>query len=277
MNNYNNPRPPRKGVIVFASVVFLSIFVIAILDAYEQKAQALGHSVHLSPSSANYGTVSSAPITVAVPMRSTAPMLSGGAIRSYAYSGHASMPKTSGTSGSGFKIHTTSSASVHSYGSGGGGGGSVGAGGGSSSSSSSRGIQSSGVSYSMPSLAVNSFVMTTPGSTATTSITQRVGQRRAYQDEFGDWYGDYNGEYHEGDGWWNARTEEWSENPFDGAIKIEGGVTYKYVGTYPTGTWVVVGDQADPGVPIGDTPWFWMIILLGAYACTRYIQKKKTA
>ena len=265
MNNYNNPRPPRKGVIVFASVVFLSIFVIAVFDAYEYKAQALGHSVHLSPSSANYGTVSSAPVTVAVPMRSTAPMLSGGTIRGYAYSGHSSMPKTSGTSGAGFKIHTTSSASMHSYGSGGGGGGSVGAGGGSSSSSSSRGIQSSGVAYSMPTLAL-----------VVPSYASNSGQnvlRPRYEPGYSGTSEGERGE--EGGKYWIWDGEEWIE---EGAIpvgttKIEGGITYRWDGH----DWVVVGDQADPGVPIGDTPWLWMIILLGAYACTRYIQKKKTA
>lgn len=268
MNNYNYTRPPRTGVIVFASVVFLSIFVIAIFDAYEYKAQALGHSVHLSPSSANYGTVSSAPSTVAVPMRSTAPLLSGGTIRSYAYSGHSSMPKASGSAG-GFTIHTTSSASLHSYGSGGGGaGGSMGFTG---TSSPSRGIQSSGIgSVSIPTLAMN-----TPKSSLLSASSA------SYSDIGGPWRikpngdGEYNGEYNPGTGeWWNDDDEEWSENPFDGAIKIEGGITYKYVGTYPSGTWVRVEDQADPGVPVGDTPWIWMLLLAIAYVSAKVVRKR---
>lgn len=270
MNNYNNPRPPRKGVIVFASVVFLSIFVIAVFDAYEYKAQSLGHSVHLSPTSANYGTVSTAPNTLAVPMRSTAPMLSGGAIRSYAYSGHSSMPKTSGTSGAGCKIHTTSSASLHSYGSGGGGGGSVGAGGGSSSSSSSRGIQNNSIgSFSVPALVLN-----------TPKRTLLSASSADYSDIGGPWRvkpngdGEYNGEQHPETGyWWNEDDEEWSETPFNGAIRIDGGITYKY----ENGIWVVVGDQADPTnpTPLGDTPWLWMLLLVGMYAVIRYVARKK--
>lgn len=252
------------------SFVFAAIFGIAFFSAYEQRTD-LGHSVHLSPTSANYGTVSSAPSTVAVPMRSTAPLLSGGTIRSYAYSGHATMPTSSGSAGSGFKIHTTSSASLHSYGSGGGGaGGSMGSIG---ASSSSRGIQSSGIgSVSVPTLAMN-----TPKSTLLSASSA------SYSEIGGPWRikpngdGEYNGEYNPGTGeWWNDDDEEWSENPFDGAIKIEGGITYKYVGTYPSGTWVRVEDQADPGVPVGDTPWTWMLLLVMAYVSTKMLLKRKT-
>lgn len=262
MSNYNNTRPPRTGVIIFASVVFLSIFVIAVFDAYEYKAQALGHSVHLSPSSANYGTVSSAPSTIAVPMRSTAPLLSGGTIRSYAYSGHSSMPKTSGSVG-GFTIHTTSSASLHSYGSGGGGaGGSMGSTG---ASSASRGIQNSSVgSVSVPTLA-----LATP---SFATVSAQGGGRPRYIPGYN---GTYEGQEVEDEGkYWTWDGEGWIETgsvPI-GTTKIDDeGKTWRWNGS----AWVIVDDQAEPGLPLGDTPFLWMFLLVGIYTAIRYTYTKK--
>ncbi len=261
MNNYNYTRPPRKGVIVFVSFVFAAIFGIAFFSAYEQRTD-LGHSVHLSPTSANYGTVSSVhPQALAVPMQSSAPMLSGGAIRSYAYNGHASMPKAS-SSGSGFKMYTTSSASVHSIGSGGGGSMS---GGSSSGGSSSKGIQYGGGSVSMPTLA-----LATPAYGAQSSLSLGGGFRRAP-----GYDGIREGEvgYDDGKTWiWDG--EEWIEQgaiPV-GATKIESGITYRWNGS----SWDIVGDQQDPGLPIGDAPWHWMLLLAIAYVCTKMLLKRKT-
>ena len=257
MNNYNYTRPPRKGVIVFVSFVFTAIFGIAFFSAYEQRTD-LGHSVHLSPTSANYGTVSSVhPQALAVPMQSSAPMLSGGAIRSSAYSGHATMPKT-GSSGSGFKMYTTSSASVHSIGSGGGGSMS---GSSSSGGSSSKGIQYSGGSISMPTLA-----LATPSYGAQSFVSRGGGFRRipgregdfdteVVTDEYGTWT-------------WDEELKSWL--PAEGAIKIEGGKTYQYIG----GGWVEIVDQQDPGLPIGDAPWHWMLLLAIAYVCTKVLRKR---
>ena len=199
-------------------------------------------------------------------MRSTAPMLSGGAIRSYAYSGHASMPKTSGTSGSGFKIHTTSSASFHSYGS---GGGSVGAGGGSSSSSSSRGIQSSGVSYSMPSLAlaVPTFATTTRSSDLGGVMRKEKPTDPGTED--GQWSDNGAGD---GDWWrWDDWAGEWVREVGD--IIYDKGNYYKYDGS----GWIQVDDQGNPTnpTPLGDTPWLWMLVLVGLYAVIRYVARKK--
>ena len=262
MNNYNYTRPPRKGVIVFVSFVFAAIFGIAFFSAYEQRTD-LGHSVHLSPTSANYGTVSTVhPQALAVPMQSSAPMLSGGAIRSSAYSGHATMPKSS-ASGSGFKMYTTSSASVHSIGSGGGGSMS---GSSSSGGSSSKGIQYGGGSISMPTLA-----LATPSYGAQYPTTSRYGMGRRYAPGITGNEAEGDIGYADGKTWiWDG--EEWIEQgaiPV-GTTKTEGGKTYQWDGR----DWVLIGDQLDPGLPIGDAPWLWILLLAIAYVSTKVLRKR---
>lgn len=264
MRNNNYTRPPRKGVIVFASFVFAALFIIAFIISYEQRTD-LAHSVHLSPTSANYGTVSTIrSSSLAVPMHSTAPLLSSGTIHAYAYSGHATMPSTG--SSSGFRIHTLSSATMHSYGSGGGGGGGAISGG---SSSSSRGISysggGSGLSMSMPTLAVNSSLLATSSvSAAEASAPRAIGPRRAKPTDPGT-----DGEWSDagaGDGVW-YRWDDWAGKwvtPEEGDTRIEGGVTYEWNGT----SWDPIGDQGDPTnpQPLGTTPWLLMILLTCVYA-----------
>ena len=77
-----------------------------------------------------------------------------------------------------------------------------------------------------------------------------------------------------GDGdWWYNDEGEW-RHPYDNETRYDAGEDCMLVWT---GSSWVKASEYDPGVPIGDTPWLWMIVLLGAYACTRYIHKKKTA
>lgn len=260
MNNYNNTyiRPPRKSVIILASLVFAVIFSLAAYSAYVQQTDQ-AHSVHLSPTSANYGTLSTArPQALAVPMqRSSSPMISGGAVRSYAYSGHSSIP--TGSTGSGFKIHTTSSASVHSIGGGGAGGGGAFAGG---TSSSSRGMtqQAAATSVSFPSLAIASPVMR-PATTSET-VQQRYGicpRRIPGRD------GNYDGEeVTDGEGTWIWDGEDWIKQDVlpVGTTKIKDGITYRWNGS----EWEVIGNQQDPGVPVGNAPWLLLLFLAGIYA-----------
>lgn len=263
MRNNNYTRPPRKGVIVFASFVFAALFIIAFITSYEQRID-LAHSVHLSPTSANYGTVSTIrSSSLAVPMHSTAPLLSSGTIHAYAYSGHATMPSTG--SSSGFRIHTLSSTTMHSYGSGGGGGGGAVSGG---SSSSSRGISysggGSGLSMSMPTLAVNSSLLATSSvSAAEASAPRAIGLRRAKPTDPGE-----DGEWSDAgvgdDDWyrWDDWAGEWV-TPEEGDTRMEGGVTYKWNGI----SWDPIGDQGDPTnpQPVGDAPWLLMILLTCVY------------
>ena len=271
MNNYYNTKPPRKGVIILASMMLIAIFGLAVYSAYEQRTD-LAHSVHISPTSVHYGTVSTVRTQgLVVPMRSTAPLLSSGEIRSYAYSGHATMPKAT-SSGSGFKIHTTSSASVHSIGGGGAGGGGSMSGGSSFSSSSSKGLNYSGGSVSIPTLAVNSSMMAAPVAAAEPSMPRAIGPRRARPTDPGT-----DGEWSDGgvgDGDW-YRWDDWEGEwvtPEVGDTRMEGGVTYKWNGT----SWDSIGDQGDPTnpQPLGATPWLLMMLLACAYAVYKhYIHK----
>lgn len=265
MNYYNNTyiRLPRKRVIIFASLVFTVIFSLAAYSVYVQQTD-LAHSVHLSPTSANYGTLSTArPQALAVPMQSTAPFLSGGEIRSYAYNGHATMPKAT-SAGSGFKIHITSSASVHSIGGGGAGGGGAFARG---TSSSSRGMtqQATATSVSFPSLTMVTPVMT-PTATTTTTTTETTPSKYGIAPRRAPGYsGSYEGEQGEDGGkYWIWDGESWIEAgaiPV-GTTKIKDGITYRWNGS----EWEVIGNQQDPGVPVGNAPWLLLLFLAGIYA-----------
>lgn len=281
MNNYYNTRPPRKGVIVFASLAFIAIFGLAAYSAYVQQTD-LAHSVHISPTSAHYGTASMARSQgLAVPMHSTAPLLSGGEIRSYAYSGHATLPKAT-SAGSGFKIHTVSSATVHTIGSGGGGAGGGGAmsGGSGFSSSSSKGLNYSGGSVSIPTLAVNSSIVATSASAAEASaplsrnIRQGIGPRKAKPTRDG-----YDGEEVLDDEdyttiWtYSEEAEDWFNTTPDGTKRYDS--TLGYMVEWNGSEWVKVNDQGNPGVPVGNTPWFLFLLLSLAYAIIKRLSRSK--
>lgn len=272
MNKYNNTRPPRTGVIVLASVIFLSIMVIAFLNAYEKKAQALGHTVKMSPASVSYGTVSTARTStpVVVPMQHTSPMMSRGTSYGNAYSSYTAMSKGS-SSGAGLKVYTTSSVSAPVYSNGGGnaGGGAMGSTG--ASSSSHRGItRYGGVSFRMPALALATPAYASSSSETGVSAPYGARPRRVHSDGYGGYEGDYDGEPYDGQ-WWNEDDQEWVDDPFDGCIRYEGGVMQRY----ENGAWITVGNQGDPGVPVGDAPWFLMLLLLVAYAGAKALRMQR--
>jgi hypothetical protein len=289
---------PRGGMIIALGVLLTALWLVIAYGAYEESKREK-YEVRVKPGAVTYGTLSTASVpTVSVPARrSTMPMISGGSVRAYAHSGHASMPKASGASN--YRLHTTSSATVHSIGGGGstGGGGAYGGGG---ASSSSKGINYSSGSVSMPTLAMatssrsssdvsgltsgiasaaSSFsqsAMTTTETSPASSPARRGGIRRGTPTDEGtdgEWK---NGGAGDGDWWyWDDWAGEWIK-PWDGALRIgEGGVTYKYEG----GEWVPVGDQGDPTnpTPLGDTPWHWMLLLLAVYAIVKRYVKKQNA
>lgn len=78
--------------------------------------------------------------------------------------------------------------------------------------------------------------------------------------------GEYDGEYNETTGlYWHEEEEEWRDTPPVGTIRDNGGVIEEWNGT----AWVVKGQIADLGTPVGDAPWLWMLLLLAAYAFVR--------
>lgn len=247
-------------------VAVLFLWAVAVYVTYQDTKMAQ-YNVSIKPGAVNYGTHSTVtmPPVMRTSYRHSTPMISGDAVRAYAHAGHATMPMASTGSSSGFRIHTTSSAQVHSIG----GGGSAGGGGVMSSSdggSSSRGIRYSGGGVSMPMLAFAAS-SSTASSAYSASGFSAPGMRKVKPN--GD--GEYNGEYYNGQ-WWNEDEEDWFDVPFEGAIRNNGGVMERYEGTYPTGSWVPVSNQGDPGVPVGATPWILMLLLAGAYAL--YVRNK---
>jgi len=257
---------PMVGILVFACIGLIALCSEAMTENEDIDTRGI-YNVQVKPGSVTYGTHSTANVPpLAMPMqRSSAPMISGGTVRSYAHHGHATMPARSG-SVSGKGLYATSSATVHTVGSGGGAnaGGAVA----SSGASSSRGISYGGgavASVAMPVLAVNSSMMAAPVLATEPSMPRAIGPRRVKVNGDGEYDGEYNSSTRE---WWSEEEEGWVDNPFNGCVKYEGGVLY----TYQDGDWVKVESQTDPTnpQPLGATPWLLMMILACAYALYKY-------
>ena len=271
--NSNVQTPKSRVVLVGLCVAVLFLWTVAVYVTYQDTKMAQ-YNVSIKPGAVNYGTHST--VTMPPVIRSSyhhsTPMISGDAVRAYAHAGHATMPQASYGSSTSFRIHTTSSASVHSIG----GGGSSGNGGmmnGSGSASSSRGIRYSGGSVSMPMLAFAASSSTVSSAYPSSGLSA-PGMKKVKPNGDGGYDGEYNGEYYN-EKWWNEDDEEWVAEPFDGAIRNNEGVMERYEGTYPTGSWVPVNNQGDPGVPVGATPWILMLLLAGAYALRLRIKSRK--
>lgn len=250
----------RLGLLLFMGVLLAAIWGVALYGVSEEGSSSGVVTYHVSvhPGAVSYGTHSTASVPmVSMPsMSHTAPMVSGGSVRSYAHHGHAAMPAS--RTSSGFRIHTLSSASVHSIGSGGGGGGGMT---GSRGGSSSKGIHTSGGSFAVPVLALNTSSFASSGM-QTGGRFARPHIRRVYEN--GD--GEYDGEYNESTGlYWNEDEEVWQDTPPIGTIRDNGGVIEEWNGT----AWVRKGDIADLGTPVGDTPWLWILLLAVAFALIR--------
>ena len=250
-------------MIVTLGVLIAAIWMLALYDTIQEEHEKR-YNVTVRPGAVSYGTHSTASVPpLALPMqRSSAPMISGGMVRSYAHHGHATMP-SAGVS-SGYRMHATSSATVHTIGSGGASGGLSSSPSGDRGASSSRGISysggGSGLSMSMPVLAVNSSMMAAPVAAAESSRPRAIGPRRTPATpgtEEGEWKQDEYG------GWFIWDEGEWVALQV-GDTRIEGGVTYIWNGS----GWDVVKDQTDPNLtaPVGTTPWLLMILLTCVYA-----------
>ena len=246
----------RAGMIVCLGVLLGALLLLIAFGTYHE-AQRQKYIVSVHPGSVNYGTHSTAVVPmVSVPThRSSVPMISGNTVRSYAYSGHAKMPGTS-SGNNGFKLHTISSATLHSIGGGGsdGGGGTSGG-----STGSSKGISYSG-SFAVPTIALSSPLRS---ASSEESFVLR-NRRRVIDNGDGTYTGEYNGEYYDGK-WWDEDEEDWVSEMPAGTVKEEDGYYWEWNGT----TWVRKGQIPDLGTPIGDAPWLLMLLLMVAYAFFR--------
>lgn len=270
------------GIKILLIVGLVSGFCLSAADYVSQEAKIPKYDLSVRPGAVTYGTRS----TAAVPMvsvsapRSSMPIISGGAVRSYAYSGHATMPHAS-SAGSGFKMYTTSSASYHAIGGGGSGGGGGATGGSRSSSSSNLQYGGGFAPVAMPSLALTSSSgsataaapAATPASElAETSVRTSIGPRRVIDNGDGSYTGEYNGEYNDATGlYWDEEEEDWVDYPPVGTIKEEGGFVYEWNGS----AWVLKGQVEDLGTPIGSTPWLLLLLLSLAYGVTKKVIIRK--
>lgn len=262
--NSNVQTPKSRAVLVGLCAVALFLWTVAVYVTY-QDAKMARYNVSIKPGAVNYGTHSTVtmPPVMRTSYRHSTPIISGDVVRAYAHTGHATMPVASYGSSSGFRIHTTSSATVHSIG----GGGSAGGGGMMSSigGSSSRGIRNSGGGVSMPMLAFAASSSTVSSAYPSSGLST-PGMKKVKPN--GD--GEYNGEYYN-EQWWNDDEENWVDEPFVGAIRYNGDVMERYDGS----NWVPVNNQGDPGVPVSATPWILMLLLAGAYALYVRIKSRK--
>lgn len=273
------------GLMILLVVGFVSGLCFTAADRINREVKIPKYDLTIRPGRVTYGTVSKAVVpmvSVSTP-RSSMPMVSGGAVRAYAHSGHAIMPVMSSHRGSGYstnyKLYTVSSAKVHSIGGGGaGGGGTAGSSTTSSSSSSNIRYSSSYATVSMPSLALASSsssrlatvatAATTPSSDiAAASPRLKSGIRRVIDNGDGTYTGEYDGEYNDATGlYWNEEEEDWVDYPPVGTIKEEDGLIYEADGS---GGWTLKGQVEDLGTPIGSTPWLLFLLLSLAYVLNR--------
>lgn len=270
MRKENNT--PRLGMIVTLGVLIAAIWMLAIYDTI-QDAHEEKYDVSVRPGAVSYGTHSSAtiPMVSAPAHHTSAPMISGSAVRSYAHYGHATMPGSA--VGSGFKMHTTSSATVHTVGSGGS------ASGGGSSLSGNRGASSRGVAYGGASVSMPTFALVTPmySSSATMEAPARfgMGPRRAKPSIGGDEEeGDAVWDPDEGRWWtWDPNMGDYGDWRYvaDGDTRYNSGEIEYWNGS----DWVSFEEWSNPGVPLGDAPWHWMLLLALGYGIAKMRLRKR--
>ena len=253
-------------MILALGAIIVAIWMLAIYGTIQEEHEKR-YDVTVRPGAVSYGTHSFAtmPMVSALTRHTAAPMISGSAVRSYAHYGHASYahnpsPVTA--------IYTTSSATVHTIGSGGASGGLFSSPAGDRGASSSRGIAYGGGSVAMPALVVNSSLLATSSvSAAEAPSPHTIGPRKIKDNGDGEYQGEPNGfgkYWDEEEGWVDL---------FVGAIKIEDGKVYQCTSISPE-TWTYVRDQADPGVPLGDTPLLWMFLLALGYGIAKMRLRK---
>lgn len=245
MRNYYN----HSKLFLLLGALAIALLIQGVIHLYRE-VETFGAEHRYTTSHVTYGTQSKAtampPMVQSPSLRRTAvavPMRSGSVPHATPYTLH--------TSPSSFTIHTTSSAQVRTIGSGGGGGIATTNG----SSSSRRGMTYSSASVSMPTLALATPSMAADPSSA--RYTTGPMRKPKYDGEPTD--GDYAPDDKDSNIWWQYDGEDWVTVE----VRVVDGKIYAWNG----GKWVPVTDkdQADPYVPVGPMPWFFMAVLSAAY------------
>lgn len=252
----------RIAIVTCGTIALIGLWITAIHVSYKDHQRTIQEESIVHPGAVAYGTHSkvSLPVIDMRPRRSGAPMISATTIRHYAYAGHAQTPAVEASRQA---IHTTSSATVRTIGSG--IGGSV-AMAGVTSSASTRGIQYATPSVTMPSLAwASTSIRNEQG---LSSPAAAPGLRRAkplYTGEDGDWINGGSGD------WWYYDEDHW-RNPYDGETRYDPTLSYTVI--WNGSEWVKLTEY-DPGVPVGDAPWWCLFLLVAAYILVKKADVKK--
>lgn len=279
----NNNIDKSRGRMIMLLGVLLAALWLVIVHATIEDAREESMSARVRPGVVQNGTRNAAPMPVYMAQRRQggAPMISGGAVRSYARSGHATMPIAA--SGTGYQLHTTSSATIHSIGSG--GGGMAMAGTSSASSSTSRGIVYGTTNVSMPSFALATPLYTTVKAEQTQQVALAAapGRNGRVRKLAPDWDGDEGDTEEDSDEsgkwwYWDPDGEEWvtDENMSGSYIGLTRN-TGSGIEVWNGSSWVTMEEWQNPGVPVGATPWLLMLLLVGAYSIVKTMHKKQNA
>lgn len=170
-----------------------------------------------------------------------------------AYSRQAPQGATGASYGGGAVLPTQSSATMHAYGGGSGSGVASGQSGhGSGSVSYSGGGYATAPAMPARKLSTGATTYAVPAPVAEEEpVVASAGPRRA--GSYGDYEpGDFVGGY------------------VVGSQKTEDGKVWEWTGT----DWRYVSDVTEVNEPIGDTPWLWMLLLLGGYAAFAATRRK---
>ena len=269
----NLDKPRIKGLRVLCFGI-AAIWFVATIGTYEESKREK-YDDRVKPGTVTYGTHSAPtviPLVSVSTRRSAVPMISGSDVRSSAYYGHSSMPSTA--SGSRYRLYTTSSATATTGGNGGGSGISGG------SASSSRGITYGGMSLAVPmqTLATPTYTSASLPSMAIASNnlvsnTSNRHIRKAAPVESGteDGQEGVDTEDPSKKWYWNEEEEEWQETPPVGTVKEEDGYYWEWNGS----AWVRKGEIADLGTPIGDAPWWLIVLLIAIYGGLKIYRKER--
>lgn len=265
------------GMIVALGALIAAIWMLAIYDTV-QDAHEEKYDVSVRPGAVSYGTHSSAtiPIVSAPAHHTSAPMISGSAVRSYAHYGHAAYT----VHHTPYTVHTTSYATVHTVGSGGGASGGL-----SSSPSGDRGASSRGITYGGASVSMPTLALATPVHAATWTSAENGstggGPRKVMPTSGGDdgewrYGGNTSNPANDPGDWWyyDDWAGEWISAADMGMCPDGEGNFWKWDGD----SWTHVNDQGDPVLPtpLGDAPWHWILLLALTFGIVKMIQRKQS-
>lgn len=182
----------------------------------------------------------------------------------YAQTGYSS----SYPSAAGRPVRTFSNGAIHSYGGGGSGGGMTGG-----TSQQKASYNGGSVGYTTPSISISiprtrSYAYKNVERSTTIPMRQAIqGRRRlpVYDEDEDYEYGDEVPDDKDPSLKWIYDEGRWITR--DGMTKVENGKLYRWDETL--GDWAFLGDQSDPGTPIGDVPWLLMLLVAGGYIVLR--------